>query len=283
MLIDRFESMESYFASPYVAGVSERLRIEYKILERGDAGLHAYCWACARSEQLEINPVRTSYGLQWREALRCPRCMLTARKRFGLHLLAESMQPGAPPPYLTEQVSYSFVAARRHWPKLVASEFLPTKAQRILQTQKIKFLTRNIFIKARHEDLTALTLRDASIGGMLSMDVLEHIADTKAVLREARRVLVPGAPFVITAPFLNGSQVTSVRAVHEADGSIRHLLEPEYHRDPLDPAGVLCYYHFGWDLLDELRTAGFARAEIVFPWDPHFGYLSEQTAFLAFA
>lgn len=284
MLIDRFETMEAYFDSPYVHGVAERVRMEHKILERGAAGLHAYCWACSRIEQLEINPVRAGHGgLQWREALRCPRCNLTARKRLGLHLLAESMQPGAPPPYLTEQVSYSFVAARRIWPKLIASEFLPTRTQRVVESQKIKFLTRNIFLKARHEDLTALSLRDASIGGMLSMDVLEHIADTKAVLREARRVLVPGAPLVMTAPFLNGSRATSVRAVQEADGSIRHLLEPEYHGDPLDPAGVLCFYHFGWDLLDSLRDAGFARAEMVFPWDPHFGYLSEQTAFLAFA
>jgi len=283
MLIDRFESLEAYFASPYVAGVSERLRIENKILEHGDAGLHAHCWACSRVEQLKINPVRTEYGLQWREALRCPQCMLTARKRFGLHLLAESMQPGAPPPYLTEQVSYSYVAARKHWPKLVASEFLPTLTQRLVQSQKLKFLTRSLRANARHEDMTALTLGDASIGGMLSMDVLEHIADTPAVLREARRVLVPGSPFIITAPFLNGSQSTSVRAVQEADGSIRHLLEPEYHGDPLDPAGVLCFYHFGWDLLDGLRNAGFARAEMVFPWDPHFGYLSEQNAFVAFA
>ncbi len=271
-------------ASPYVAGYAERLRIEQRILERGDAGLQAYCWSCARVERLRINPVAVSHGMQWREALRCPRCMLTARKRFGLHLLGLSMQPGAPPPYLTEQVSYSFVAARRHWPGLVASEYLPDKAQRIAQTQKIRFLTRSLWVRARHEDLTALTLRDGSVGGLLSMDVLEHIADTRSVLREAHRVLVPGAPFVITAPFLNGSQETEVCATVEADGSIRHLLDPpEYHGDPLDPAGVLCFYHFGWDLLDALRAAGFARAEIVFAWDPHFGYLSEQNAFVAYA
>ena len=74
-----------------------------------------------------------------------------------------------------------------------------------------------------------------------------------------------------------------MRAVTEADGTIRHLLEPEYHGDPLNDDGVLCFYHFGWDLLDALRDAGFARAEIVFAWDPHYGYLTEQSAFVGFA
>ncbi len=283
MLTERFETLESYFASPYVAAASERLRFENEVLERGDADLRACCWPCARVERLRVNPVHTGHGLQWREALRCPRCRLTARKRFGLHLLAESMQRDAPPPYLTEQVSHAFVAARRHWPGLTGSEFLCSRRQKVVQRLRLIYLARSLTLQVRHEDLTALTLPDASAGGMLSMDVLEHIADTRAVLREARRVLVPGAPFVITAPFLNGSQATSVRAAQQSDGSILHLLEPEYHGDPLDPAGVLCFYHFGWDLLDNLREAGFTRAEVVFSWDPHFGYLSEQMAFVAVA
>ncbi len=283
MLTERFETRESYFASPYVAAMSERLRFENEVLERSDAGFPAFCWPCGRVERLRVNPVHTEHGLQWREALRCPRCRLTARKRFGLHLLAESMQRGAAPPYLTEQVSHAFVAARRHWPGITGSEFIRSRRQKVVQRLRMMYLARSATLQVRHEDLTALTLPDASAGGMLSMDVLEHIADTRAVLREARRVLVPGAPFVITAPFLNGSQATSVRAVQRPDGSILHLLEPEFHGDPLDSAGVLCFYHFGWDLLDSLRDAGFARAEVVFSWDPQFGYLSEQMAFVAAA
>jgi hypothetical protein len=31
---------------------------------------------------------------------------------------------------------------------------------------------------------------------------------------------------------------------------------------------VLCWYHFGWDLLGELRAAGFRHAAWQRAWDP---------------
>lgn len=284
MLIDRFQSREEYLASSYVARYPERLRFENAALDSGGGRLRAHCWACGSEQSLDAKPVRSAEGvLAWRETLRCPVCKLTARKRFGLHLLHEAMPAGAPPPYLTEQVSWAFLAARRHWPGLIGSEFLRSRTQKLMQNLRLNLAARTLTLSVRHQDLTRLTLGDASVGGILCMDVLEHIPDTAAVLREARRVLVAGAPFVITAPFLNGSEATSVRAVLEPDGTIRHLLEPEYHGDPLDRAGVLCFYHFGWDLLAALRSAGFTRVETLFAWDPHYGYLSEQSAFVAYA
>ncbi len=284
MLMDRFTCLEDYLGSAYLAGVPERRRLEQMMYERGGETLRAQCWSCDREQALEMQPERASHGeLMWRETLRCPECRQAGRKRFGVQLLGELMPEDAPPPYLTEQVSYSFVAARKRWSKAIGSEYVPSMAQRAVQTLKLNYLAQGMSLVIRHEDLTQLTLPDASVGGILSMDVLEHIPDTRAVLREARRVLVPGAPFIITAPFLNGSQQTEVCATLEADGSIRHLLEPEYHGDPLNDEGVLCFYHFGWDLLDSLREARFARAEIVFAWDPHYGYLTEQSAFVGYA
>ena len=34
---------------------------------------------------------------------------------------------------------------------------------------------------------------------------------------------------------------------------------------------MLCFYHFGWDLLDAAREAGFSKAEMVLPWAPAYG------------
>lgn len=284
MLIDSFANLEDYLASPYVHGAAERVRMDEKMFARGDTVLRAHCWSCDREQPLEAHPIRGWHGgLMWRETLRCPGCMQSARQRFGAHLLHASMLPDALPPYFTEQLSYCFVAARAKWPDMIGSEFAPSKSQQIAQSLKLNYLCNSVSMRLRHEDLTRLTLADASVGGILCMDVLEHIPDTPAVLREARRVLAVGAPFVITVPFLNGSQQTSVRAVMEDGGSVRHLLEPEYHGDPLNSEGVLCFYHFGWDLLDSLREAGFARAEIVFAWDPHYGYLTEQSAIIGWA
>jgi hypothetical protein len=55
-----------------------------------------------------------------------------------------------------------------------------------------------------------------------------------------------------------------------ADGSIEHLLEAEIHGDPV-AGGVLCFYHFGWDLPDAVRAAGFRRAAWQRTWSPREG------------
>ena len=54
------------------------------------------------------------------------------------------------------------------------------------------------------------------------------------------------------------------------DGRIEHLQPPEYHGDPLG-GGVLCFHHFGWDLLEALREAGFTDAEALRVHDPAEG------------
>jgi hypothetical protein len=45
------------------------------------------------------------------------------------------------------------------------------------------------------------------------------------------------------------------------------LLEPEYHGDPLSSDGILCFYHFGWDLLEEFRRCGFRSVKLVIGYD----------------
>jgi hypothetical protein len=62
-----------------------------------------------------------------------------------------------------------------------------------------------------------------------------------------------------------------------------HLLPPEYHGDPVTDTGCLCFYHFGFDLLDVCKSAGFAEAHALLYYDSHFGYLGfgEQVVFLA--
>ena len=46
----------------------------------------------------------------------------------------------------------------------------------------------------------ALPYPDGSMGGALLHDVLEHVGDWRVVLREARRVLAPGAPLYVKGP-----------------------------------------------------------------------------------
>jgi SAM-dependent methyltransferase len=103
--------------------------------------------------------------------------------------------------------------------------------------------------------------------------VLEHVPDYYSALSELCRVLKPGGMLVMTAPFNPHIQEHSVRARMNKDGSIEHLLEPEYHVDPLRPEGCLCYYHFGWAMLDDLRAVGFKDAYVLRYASRELGYL----------
>ena len=103
------------------------------------------------------------------------------------------------------------------------------------------------------EDITALTFEDESLDVIVSSDVLEHVPDPAAAFRESARVLRKGGVHIFTVP---PRSVTRCRAM--IDSSRRTILiEPaEYHRDPLDPAGVLVYWDYGPDLPSVFPTPG---------------------------
>jgi len=103
------------------------------------------------------------------------------------------------------------------------------------------------------EDITNLTLLDASLDLIVSSDVLEHVPDASAAFRESFRVLRPGGAHVFTVPF---EPLTVQRALIEK-GAVRHIVTPpEYHADPLDAAGILAFWHFGADLQQQFGDTG---------------------------
>jgi SAM-dependent methyltransferase len=118
-----------------------------------------------------------------------------------------------------------------------------------------------------HQDLTRLTYPDNSFDLCLSFEDLEHIPDYKAVIRELYRVTKPGGHVLLSTPFIIENDKTITRATINEKGEVTHLLTPEYHGDPVLPAGILCYYHFGWSLLDDFRDAGFSSVKVVTGYD----------------
>ena len=95
------------------------------------------------------------------------------------------------------------------------------------------------------QDITQLAIPDCSLDLIVSSEVLEHVADFAAAIRESARVLRPNGSHVFTVP---PSPKTQQRAAIER-GELVHLVNPpEYHLDPLSPDGVLCFWNFGPDL-----------------------------------
>ena len=200
--------------------------------------------------------------LQYREGIQCVSCRCNARQRAAAAVLLKELPEAASASvYITEQASAVFLALRKRVARLLGSEFTTSWRKRL--TLSLWLLRHHrLFRWVRHEDVTALRFGDASLDGVVTLDVLEHVPDYEKALREFVRVLRPGGVLVLTVPFYDGQFENERIASIGADGKIEHVGEPEFHGDPLS-GGVLCFHHFGWELLAAMRKAGFSDAAAV--------------------
>lgn len=239
-----------------------------RLLERRELldGVPLLCCACR--EVTRIVPALPTNPIDCREGLLCERCGMSARQRAGIAML-EAIAGQEDRIYVTEQSTRLYAWMQAHYPRVHGSEFEPGEGRRAAMAEYLSSLGGHGEIA--YEDVTRLGMADASQDLVLSFDVLEHVPDFKSALREFARVLRAGGSLLATFPFTDGPR-TLVRATLQNDGTPLHHMEPEYHGDPIGEP-VLCFYHFGWDLLDEVREAGFARADMVMPWAPEQGML----------
>jgi SAM-dependent methyltransferase len=89
---------------------------------------------------------------------------------------------------------------------------------------------------AIHGDAHALPFKDRSFGFVLSVAVLEHLRFPALALREAHRVLRPGAPFLGTVAFLEPFHEDSYYH-HTHLGLCSAFQEAGFHLDHVSPAG----------------------------------------------
>jgi GT2 family glycosyltransferase/ubiquinone/menaquinone biosynthesis C-methylase UbiE/glycosyltransferase involved in cell wall biosynthesis len=258
----------------------ERRAIERALLpaSRSPFAVDGFCTACLEPRAFAVTydyAVKGPDGEElpnWREHLVCE-CGLNARTRAAVHVVLFTL--GTAPDarmYLMEQRSPLYRWLGQRFPGLVGSEYLGEDVP-----------LGGIYDGLRNEDATRLTFPDEEFDRILSFDVLEHVPDYAAAFSEARRCLKPGGSFVFTAPFDRGSAVTVHRARLTPSGTIQHLLEPEYHGDPNDPSGrILCFQHFGWDIVQALEHAGFSEVSAQLLWSRRLGFLGdEQMIFVA--
>jgi hypothetical protein len=210
--------------------------------------------------------------VNWRERMVCPITGLNARMRAACHILDLELAPYPDDAiYITEQVTPLYGHLASQFVRMTGSEFLGTQ---IPLGERDK---RGI----RNEDLTQLTFEDGAFSRVISLDCFEHFPDHERAFAECRRVLGPGGGMLWSVPF-SWLEATATRARLRDDGTIEHLLEPIYHGDPVRKQGCLCFTHFGWEMLDEVRRVGFSDAYAVLFWSLEYGYLgAEQILFVA--
>ena len=274
--LDDYRSYQSRLQDEY----GRRLLREKQLIgdERGFS-IKGYCAVCGRPSSfhgdfdyafVDENGTRSP---NWRERLVCGGCHLNNRVRASIHLFHQECGPvSSSDIYITEQTTDLYAWMKERYPNAVGSEFLDNKRD------FGSFDGRGI----RNESLTGLSFPEESFDYILTFDVLEHIPDYKKAISEMARVLRPGGQVLFSVPFAFESGQHIVRAKINQDGEVEHLMEPEYHGDPINSDGCLCFYHFGWRLLDEFRAAGFDSVKAMFYWSEEFGYLGmDQALFMA--
>jgi SAM-dependent methyltransferase len=242
-----------------------------------------FCHVHDAYADIDIGPTSEAADpVNWREFGACAVCGGITRIRLAAEWIARAAINAATPKiYLTEQLTPLYKSLRKRYPELIGSEFVPEKSERESATLRLASYLGDPTATIRHEDVCSLTMPSESLDLIGSFDVLEHVPDCEQALTEFFRVLAPGGQLLLTVPFRNGCDATLTRA-RWTDGQLEHLLPPEYHGNPTLPAeGVLCYYHFGWDLLTRLREIGFRAAAVLDAWGGDTAIFGDQIAIVA--
>ncbi len=235
------------------------------------------CFVCGEKTDFKVAlPPNASGNVKpnWRESLVCPGCCFNNRIRASIHIFQQECLPTQNALiYMTEQTTGLFQLVKENYPSTIGSEYLGGEVSFGQTNGK----------GIRNESVTELTFPDSSFDFILSFDVLEHVPDYRKGFAECLRCLKPGGQILFSVPFIIQNESTVVRATVGEDGAVTHLLPPEYHGDPINSNGCLCYYHFGWDMLGSLAEMGFEKAEVLLYWGSDFGYLglADQIIFLA--
>lgn len=261
--------------------VKRRLQETSMIAEARAPQLTFYCHAHGGVGSLIIPAVKDE-TYNWREAGQCCVCQSISRVRLAAEWIVRAAQNYREPRiYITEQRTPLYKTLRKIFPNIIGSEYVPDTWTRLKAVAKIVTFTADISARIRHENVCQLAFPDDSLDLIGSFDVLEHVPDYDQALLEFFRVLNVGGQLLLTAPFLIASTTTLVRSRIE-NGEVMHLEPAEYHGNPTKPRnGMLCYYHFGWDLLGSLRAAGFRSVAMLDAWGQTTALFGDQIAIVA--
>lgn len=192
----------------------------------------------------------------FRDHLVCPLCQSIPRERAVMYTIEQLF-----PDWRTLSIHESSPVGRGTSVKLrEAPRYLPSQYDPSLpfgETSPEGWVS---------QDLEKQTFEDAAFDLVVTQDVFEHVFDVDAAAREIARTLRPGGAHVFTTPLVNKAKPTEARALRQADGSVRHLAPPKYHGNPMDPAGSLVTWHFGFDLAARILEAA-KTPTIVFSMD----------------
>jgi SAM-dependent methyltransferase len=254
----------------YCARLAGRQGIIEKFIETQEY-FAGYCVFCEAIRKFKVNGgLMLGDRIHLREGMICEQCGSSNRHRLLFSAFLDVFGPKIDTSkkyYILERITNLFRNLQGKIPGLEGSEFFGGDHKPGQMVQHNGELVRN-------ENFMSLSLKNNSLDCLLHAEVLEHVSDCDKALSEARRVLRPHGVMIFTVPFFNMLDKSLVRAFVNSKKEIVHIEQPEIHGNPLLQEGSLAFYHFGWDLLDKMRKAGFSKAMLGLNFDPFQGFLS---------
>jgi SAM-dependent methyltransferase len=216
-------------------------------------------WSFAGAASGSINPA-------WTETATCISCKSNSRTRAALSCLSELNTRNDSSVYICEKVTPLFKTLKARYPNLTGSEY-------INKNFKSGQYTEVNSISVMHQDLTESSFESNIFDRIISLDVFEHIPNYKKAFSECYRILKTNGCLVFSIPFFPENKSTSRIAFINKNGDCEFLTTPEYHGNPVGDGKSLCFQHFGWDILDDLRCACFEQVSANLYWSPIHGHL----------
>ena len=278
--ITNFSSKDEY--AQYLTNSKDKLskRHEFEmsfVKDENDFNFHGKCIVCKEETDFLVDYMFAgeNNGVKvpcWRERIICPKCSMNNRMRSFVHYVQEFIKPDENTKiYMTEQTTPLYKYYSQKFSNCIGSEYLGD----IFKSGT--FNEHNI----RNEDITALSFDNETFDLVFSLDVLEHVPNYKKAFQEINRVLKPGGSLIFTVPFAVNSGKNIIRAIIE-NNKVKHILPPEYHGDPINSEGCLCFQYFGWELMDILKEINYSEAYASLLYSYSYGYLGgDSIIFLA--
>ena len=196
---------------------------------------------------------------------------LNSRQRAELLILRRLIESGELPAlehirlYMTEAVTPFARRLQARVPRIRCSEYLPEPDHWLRG-------------KVAHRDIRRIGLPPAAMQCVICNEVLEHVEELEVSLPGIAEVLCLGGYLLATMPFAYGRYEHVVKARWRGEGLEPELLtEPEWHGDPVQPdKGSLVYQIPGWQLLDQLKAAGFREASLQAVSSTTYGVLGQE-------
>jgi len=199
----------------------------------------------------------------WRERLECPLCRMNNRQRLIATLINQKLSNNKNQNvYFMEQVTpiYNWAISKFKEHNLVGSEYLGYEYEGGTTVKGI-----------RHEDVENLSFSDSQLDLIVSNDVFEHVPHPAKAFAECARVLKPGGVMLATIPFHSGMDESVIRAQLD-NGQAEYLLPEAYHGNPVSADGSLVFTDFGWDILEQMKGAGFSDVSVDAYVSAEFGH-----------